>query len=234
MPPPRGAFKPWTYLIDASGGERIDVRGLGLESEWGADVRLRGDTGSPQIFGTADLVRGGYEFAGKRFDLTRGKIRFIGEVPVDPRLDIVAEGDANGVSAKIAISGSALKPQIAFSSVPALPEEELLSRMLFGSSITQISAPEAVQLASALASLRGGGGLDPINKLRSAIGLDRLRIVSADASIGRSTAVAVGKYIGRRVFVELITDGRGYSATTRRIPRDALAGAAGHDLHHRR
>lgn len=212
--PPRGAFKPWTYLIDASGSERIDVRGLGLESEWGADVRLRGDTVSPQIFGTADLVRGGYEFAGKRFDLTRGKIRFIGEVPVDPLLDIVAEGDANGVSAKIAISGSALKPQIAFSSVPALPEEELLSRMLFGSSITQISAPEAVQLASALASLRGGGGLDPINKLRSAIGLDRLRIVSADASIGRSTAVAVGKYIGRRVFVELITDGRGYSATT--------------------
>jgi len=98
--------------------------------------------------------------------------------------------------------------------VPALPEEELLSRMLFGSSITQISAPEAVQLAAALASLRGGGGLDPINKLRSAIGLDRLRIVSADASIGRSTAVAVGKYIGRRIFVELITDGRGYSATS--------------------
>ncbi|MFM9936373.1 MAG: translocation/assembly module TamB domain-containing protein, partial [Novosphingobium sp.] len=212
--PPRAPFAAWTYLIDAAGANRIDVRGLGLDSEWGADIRLRGDTSNPQIFGSADLVRGGYEFAGKRFDLTRGKIRFVGEVPVDPRLDIVAEGDANGVSAKIAISGSALKPQIAFSSVPALPEEELLSRMLFGSSITQISAPEAVQLAAALASLRGGGGLDPINKLRSAIGLDRLRIISADAALGRSTAVAVGKYIGRRIFIELITDGRGYSATS--------------------
>ena len=212
--PPRAPFRPWTYLIDAAGADRIDVRGLGLESEWGADVRLRGDTSNPQIFGSADLVRGGYEFAGKRFDLTRGKIRFLGEVPVDPRLDIVAEGDANGVSAKIAISGSALKPQIAFSSVPALPEEELLSRMLFGSSITQISAPEAVQLASALAALRGGGGLDPINKLRNAIGLDRLRILSADASVGRGTAIAVGKYIGRRIFVELTTDGRGYNATS--------------------
>ena len=212
--PPRAAYTPWKYLIDAAGADRIDVRGLGLESEWGADVRLRGDTANPQIFGSADLVRGGYEFAGRRFDLTRGRIRFVGEVPVDPRLDIVAEGDANGVSAKIAISGSALKPQIAFSSVPALPEEELLSRMLFGSSITQISAPEAVQLASALAAFRGGGGLDPINKVRNAIGLDRLRIISADASVGRSTSIAVGKYLGRRVFVELITDGRGYSATS--------------------
>ena len=212
--PARVRALPWRYLIDAAGKGRIDVHGLGLDSEWGADLRLRGDVSAPQIFGGADLVRGGYEFAGKRFDLTRGRIRFVGEVPVDPLLDILAQGDANGVSAKIAISGTGAKPSITFSSVPALPEEELLSRLLFGSSITQISAPEAVQLAAALASLRGGGGLDPINRLRGAIGLDRLRIVSADPALGRSTAVAVGKYFGRRVFVELITDGRGYNASS--------------------
>jgi translocation and assembly module TamB len=180
----------------------------------GRDIRLRGTTANPQIFGSADLVRGGYEFAGKRFDLTRGRIRFAGEVPIDPRLDIAASGDANGVSATITITGSGMKPVIAFSSTPSLPEEELLSRLLFGSSITQISAPEAVQLAAALASLRGGGGLDPINKLRSAIGLDRLRILNADASIPRGTSVAAGKYLGRKFFVELVTDGRGYNATS--------------------
>lgn len=212
--PPRDRSAPWRYRIDASAPNRVDVRGLGLDSEWGADIRLRGDTANPQIFGDAEVIRGGYEFAGKRFELTRGKIRFTGEVPVDPRLDILAEGDANGVSAKIAIAGSAQKPMISFTSTPSLPEEELLSRLLFGSSITQISAPEALQLASAVASLRGGGGLDPINKLRSAIGLDRLRIVGADATTGRGTSIAVGKYLGRRFFVELVTDGRGYSATS--------------------
>lgn len=212
--PARVRAAPWRFLIDASGENRIDVRGMGLDSEWGADIRLRGTTAAPQIFGTADVVRGGYEFAGKRFELTRGRIRFAGETPIDPLLDIVAEGDANDVSAKISITGSAQKPIISFSSIPALPEEELLSRLLFGSSITQISAPEAVQLASALASLRGGSGLDPINKLRSAIGLDRLRIVGADASTGQGTSIAVGKYLGRRFFVELVTDGRGYSATS--------------------
>ena len=212
--PARLPAAPWRFLIDAAGANRIAVRGLGLDSEWGADIRLRGTTAAPQIFGSADLVRGGYEFAGKRFELMRGRIRFTGQVPVDPLLDIVAEGDANNVSAKITITGSGFKPVITFSSTPALPEEELLSRLLFGSSITQISAPEAVQLASALASLRGGGGLDPINKLRAAIGLDRLRIVGADPSIGASTSIAVGKYLGRRVFVELITDGGGYSATS--------------------
>ena len=193
---------------------RSDVRGLGLDSEWGADIRLRGDTANPQIFGDAEVIRGGYEFAGKRFELTRGKIRFTGEVPVDPRLDIVAEGDANGVAARISIGGSAQKPIISFTSTPAMPEEELLSRLLFGSSITQISAPEALQLASAVAALQNGGnGLNPINAVRRAAGLDRLRILPADPQTGQGTSIAAGKYVTRRVYAEIITDGQGYSAT---------------------
>ena len=90
----------------------------------------------------------------------------------------------------------------------------MLSRILFGSSITQISAVEALQLGAAVASLNGGGGLDPINRLRSSIGLDRLRIVGSDPVTGRGTSIAVGKYLGRRFFVELVTDGQGYSATS--------------------
>ena len=58
-----------------------------------------------------------------------------------------------------------------------------------------------------------GAGLDPINQLRTAIGLDRLRIVGADPALGRATGVAVGKNIGRRFYVEITSDGRGYSAT---------------------
>ncbi|MCB2045917.1 MAG: translocation/assembly module TamB domain-containing protein, partial [Novosphingobium sp.] len=109
--------------------------------------------------------------------------------------------------------GTASQPDIAFNSTPALPEEELLARLLFGGSIADLSATDALQLGSALASLRGGGGLDPINRLRSAIGLDRLRIISADPAQGYGTGVAAGKNFGRRVYAEIITDGRGYSAT---------------------
>ena len=79
--------------------------------------------------------------------------------------------------------------------------------------ITSLSATDALQLGAAVASLRGGGGMDPINRLRSAIGLDRLRIVPADPALRRQTGIAVGKNIGRRFYVELITDGWGYSAT---------------------
>ncbi|MDP8912210.1 MAG: translocation/assembly module TamB, partial [Pseudomonadota bacterium] len=129
-------------------------------------------------------------------------------------LDIVAEGRVQGINAEIRVTGRGQRPEIAFTSTPALPQDELLSRLLFGTSITNLSAPEALQLAAAVASLNNsGGGLDPINAVRAATGLDRLRILPADIATGQGTSIAAGKYIGRRVYVEVITDARGYSAT---------------------
>lgn len=211
--PPRVRGQPWRYLIDARGSSRLFVRGMGLDSEWGANIRLRGTTRDPRIGGTAQVVRGGYEFAGTRFDLTRGRITFDETTPIDPRLDIAAETDLDNLEVRVLVKGSAAQPEITFSSTPALPEEEILARLLFGGSIQDLSATDALQLGSALASLRGGGGLDPINRLRTAIGLDRLRIVSADPALGRETSVALGKNIGRKFYVEIVTDGKGYSAT---------------------
>jgi translocation and assembly module TamB len=114
----------------------------------------------------------------------------------------------------IRVTGFAQNPDISFTSVPALPEDELLSRLLFGTSITNLSAPEALQLAAAVAALRNGkGGLDPINAVRRVAGLDRLRLLPADPQTGAGTAVAAGKYITHRFYAEIITDGQGYSAT---------------------
>ena len=203
----------WRFLVDLAGRSKVRVLGMGLDSEWGADLRLRGPLREPTLDGHADLVSGTYEFAGARFDLTRGRIIFTETDSPDPRLDIAAVANITGLTATLSVHGTSLKPQIAFSSVPPLPEEEVLSRLLFGDSVTKISAPEALQLGAALASLHSGGGLDPINKVRSVIGLDRLRIVPPDPTVGRQSAVAAGKYFGRRFYAEVVSDGHGYSAS---------------------
>jgi len=204
----------WRLDIDVDSRNQLAVTGLGLDSEWRGKLHLGGTIDNPAINGRVDLVRGGYEFAGRRFDLDRGAIRFLGETPPDPLLDITAKADLNGVNATIGVSGTGQRPEISFTSIPALPEDELLSRLLFGTSITNLSAPEALQLAAAVNSLRGGGGgLNPINAVRRAAGLDRLRILPADPTIGTGTSIAAGKYIGRRTYVEVISDGQGYSAT---------------------
>ena len=80
--------------------------------------------------------------------------------------------------------------------------------------MTQISALQAVQLAASLNELRGsGGGLNPLGRLRSATGIDRLRLLEADTATGRGTAVAAGMYLSDDIYVEIITDAKGFTAT---------------------
>lgn len=195
---------------------QLFVSGMGLESEWGADLRVTGTNADPRVVGNVELVRGTYSFAGKRFELDQASlIRFDGGPLTNPELQIAAETTVDGITATIDITGRAQNPQIAFGSVPTLPQDEVLSRLLFGNSVTELSATQALQLAAALNSLRGsgGGGLNPLGTLRSATGIDRLRILGADEATGRGTAVAAGTYISNDIYLEVITDARGFTAT---------------------
>jgi translocation and assembly module TamB len=209
------ATMPGLFKLDVRlrARNQLFVSGMGLESEWAADLRVTGTTADPVIAGRADLVRGTYSFAGRRFDLDdNSRITFEGGT--NPALAISATGDVQGTAITINIGGRAQNPQITFSSTPQLPQDELLSRALFGESLSSISAIQAVQLAAALNSLRGsGGGLNPLGKLRSASGIDRLRILGGDETTGRGTAVAAGTYISNRIYVEVVTDARGFTAT---------------------
>jgi translocation and assembly module TamB len=204
---------PWKLNLKIVGSQ-LQVIGLGINSRWTTNLQVGGFADAPQFTGTAELVQGDYDFAGRNFRLDRGTIRFHGESPPNPQLDIRASAQVQGLDANVLVQGTGLKPEITFASTPPLPQDELLSRILFGTSITNLSAPEALQLASAVAALQSGkGSLDPINALRRAVGLDRLRIVPADIATGQKTAIAAGKYITRKLFVEVVTDGQGYSAT---------------------
>ena len=207
------AVHRWKLDLKLAGND-LSVQGLGINSQWSTNLEIGGFADAPRFNGRADLVRGNYDFAGRIFRLDRGVIRFQGESPPNPLLDIHAEAAVQGINASVIVQGTGLKPEITFASSPPLPQDELLSRILFGTSITNLSAPEALQLASAVAALQSGSGsLDPINALRRAVGLDRLRIVPADVATGQKTAIAAGKYIRRKLFIEVVTDGAGYSAT---------------------
>jgi len=210
----RRSFGDFDLNLRIDADNRLFVTGMGLESEWRTQVTVRGTTLAPDIRGTMEIVRGTYSFASRRFDISRGTIRFQGSALTNPSVDIQANTSAEGITAILTVSGTAQQPQIAFSSTPALPQEEVLSRLFFGTNVTNLSATEAIQLAAALQSLSGtGGGLNPLGQLKSATGIDRLRILGADDATGRGTALAAGKYLTNDIYVEIITDARGFTAT---------------------
>lgn len=211
---PVRAFGNFDLDIRVRADNRLMLSGMGLESEWQARINIGGTTIAPEIRGTMEVVRGTYSFASRRFDISKGVISFQGGELTNPTIDISATTTAEGVTAILNITGTAQKPQIAFTSNPALPQDEVLSRLFFGTNVTNLSATEAIQLAAALNSLRGsGGGLNPLGQLKSATGIDRLRVLGADDTTGRGTSLAAGKYITRNIYVEIVTDARGFTAT---------------------
>lgn len=210
-PTPRGGV--FKLNISVVADNRLFVSGMGLESEWEARMQVTGTSAAPIVTGEARVVRGTYSFASRRFELTRGIVSFEGGALSNPSINIAASTTAEGVTAIINITGTGQQPRIAFTSTPTLPQDEVLSRLLFGSSVTNLSATEAIQLASALNGLRAsGGGLNPLGQLRSATGIDRLRILGEDDTTGRGMALAAGQYLTDDIYVEIITDARGFTA----------------------
>jgi len=204
----------WKLDIRLEAPDKLYVSGMGLGSEWGANLRITGTSDAPLISGDMQLVRGTLGFAGRSFELESGRISFNSGPASNPSIRVTAASEVDGTTVRVNIAGTGQNPAISFSSTPALPQDEIMARILFGNSIAELSAIQAVQLAGSLNSLRGGsGGLNPLGVLHSATGLDRLRLLNADANSGREMAVAFGQYITNDVYVEIVTDARGYTAT---------------------
>lgn len=183
--------------------DRLIIRGQGLQSDWQGQLSIGGTANQPAVTGSLEAVRGSYEFLGKRFELVDSRVTFDGGAKIDPALDITAEAEANDITAQVKIGGLASKPDLEFASVPSLPSDEVLARLLFGKSVGQLSVAQQVQIARAAASLTGGSQYDPVALLRGQLGLDLLDVGVAEEGSGLSPNVTVGKYIDRDTFVRV-------------------------------
>ena len=103
---------------------------------------------------------------------------------------------------------SATAPVVTFTSSPPLPEEEVLSNLLFGRGIQNLSVLQAAQLANAVATLAGRGGVGIVGRLRQGFGLDDLDVQTG--AEGGAT-VRAGKYLSENVYTGLEVDDQGQS-----------------------
>ena len=190
---------------------RIFVKGRGLDVELRLDAHVLGSTTDPQLTGVARVVRGEYQFAGKRFEFDESGVIYLASTAEGIRLDLKAVREDPSLTAIVQIRGTAAKPEITLTSTPPLPNDEILSQVLFGRSAAQLSAAESAQLLSSLGALAGGGGFDVIGSLREFMRLDRLAIGGNEAS---GTTVSVGRYVTDDVYLELTGGGREGGATS--------------------
>jgi translocation and assembly module TamB len=208
-PPVQTAGDGWALDVKLHAARGVYLRGRGLDVELSLDAHVGGTTTYPDLTGEARVVRGDYDFAGKRFTLDTESVVYLSTDAEDMRLDLAATREDPTLTATVRVRGTAAKPLITLTSSPSLPSDEVLSQVLFGASASQLSPLEAAQLATALASLSGGGGLDVVGNLRAFARLDRLALGGGDAS---GMTISGGKYLTDNVYLEITGGGREGSA----------------------
>jgi translocation and assembly module TamB len=178
----------------------VFIRGRGLNAELGGQIHIGGTTANPQPSGALHLRRGTLSIIGTTLTFTEGTIDFNGAGLSDPALKFVAQSVTSTLVATLTISGDVKHLKVELSSVPSMPQDEILAQMLFNTDSSKLSPLQLAQIAAALAQLSGAtsGVGDPLDKLRSGLGLDRLTVGSDTA--GRPTLEA-GRYIARGVYV---------------------------------
>lgn len=181
----------------------VFVRGQGLDSEWSARAHVRGTAEDPQIDGQLRLIRGRYEFFDALLTFDSGLIDFSAGNVTNPDLDIKGSVRGKQVTANIAVGGTANAPEVTLTSTPPLPQDEILSRVFFDKSVTELSPMEMVRIAQIIGVMSGrmGGGVDPITQLRKKAGIDMLSL-NRDDKTG-ATSVSVGKYLADGVYMSV-------------------------------
>jgi translocation and assembly module TamB len=186
---------------------QVFVRGRGLDSEWQGRLHAQGTVAEPSIAGSLEVRRGGFELLGQRFELRVGQIEFTGATPPNPAIDVQAVTRAGDITAVVRVEGEARAPEFRLDSEPSMPEDEIVSRLLFQRAAGGLTPAQAIQLAAAVNTLRGGG-LGVLGQARQALGLDTLDVSGGGLEDGRLRA---GRYLNDNVFVEV---GRGAAAGT--------------------
>ena len=184
------------------------VRGYGLESNWGIRLSAAGPLASPIVNGAVFARSGKLQLLNKEFQLSQGRVTFSGGAVSNPQIALTLTRDAGDIEADVVIAGSAQRPRLSLESRPTLPQEEIISRILFGRDSKDLGRWESLRLAAAVAELAGFGssGSNVMDLARKTSGMDVLRLnsratTSAEGEETEETTLEAGKFIGEKLYL---------------------------------
>ena len=205
-PPPAARPAPAIALdLAIEAPARVFLRGRGIDAELAGSLRIGGTAAAPRPVGNLTLRRGQISVVGTVLTFTSGIVGLDGSGRLDPTLDFKASRGNGGIVATLSVTGTASAPKLTLSSVPELPQDEVLARLLFGTGIAKLGPLQIAQIAAGLAELSGvGGGFQPLESIRKGLGLDRLSVgagASGGAAGDKTGTLEAGRYVAPGVYL---------------------------------
>jgi translocation and assembly module TamB len=185
--------------LDVDLGQRLRVRGRGLDTLLKGALRVGTPQGRLAVDGTVRAESGTYVAYGQRLKIERGILVFTGRVDA-PRLDILALRPNIDMPVGVAISGTPQAVRVRLVSEPELPESEKLSWLVLGRGSEGLVRADAAVLQRAAVALLAGEREAPTDALLRTFGIDELSLRQGDGEV-RTTIVTLGKQLSRNWYL---------------------------------
>lgn len=193
-----GAFQVRLHVITK---KPVALQGTDLSLAVAADLRVFRDAEGLRLAGGIETSQGTLLVMGRRFDLQRGRVSYVGTEALDaPRLEITAVQESPHAQVTVTIGGTAQKPTADLRSNPPMSEAEIATLLATGRPQLQRGAggvSEASGAATALGAVvtsqlrRGIAAKLPVDVISVQAGEEGLETGSLEA----------GSYVTDRVYV---------------------------------
>lgn len=188
--------------IEIHAAKNIWITTEDLTSEWKAHLKLQGTSVNPLVYGTLEMIHGNYMTSGKTITIKEGTIFFEGDPIKDSTVSVIGTLDTNSIIAEVLASGPLINPALSLRSNPPLPQTEILSHLIFGRGLADITHQQSKQLKKSIADLKSTStGSNILDGIRSRFGIDRIEISRGSGKELEDVSVQIGKYLTRSLYV---------------------------------
>jgi len=177
------------------------VRGPGTAIELSGALTVTKELREPfALGGTVETVRGFASFYSGKFTVDQGRVTFTGTQEINPILDVTVTRAVSGYAVSIHVSGRAKSPQLHLSSIPDLPQADIVTLLVVGKTSDRLTESERSGLSNRAQQIVGNTASSELEQLLAKpLGFDTLDIQTGD-KLG-SSKVSVGRYITQDIFL---------------------------------
>ncbi|HWV37162.1 MAG TPA: translocation/assembly module TamB domain-containing protein [Vulgatibacter sp.] len=195
------AGRAFQVRLHVTNRQPLRLQGIDLAIALNASLRLQHDADGTRLSGAIETTRGNLLVMGRRFDLQRGRVIYLGTEALDaPRLEITAVQESPHAQVTVTIGGTAAKPTADLRSNPPMSEAEIATLLATGRPQLQRGSGgvgEATGAATALGAVvtsqlrRGIAAKLPVDVISVQAGEEGLETGSLEA----------GSYVTDRIYV---------------------------------
>jgi translocation and assembly module TamB len=180
-------------------GEKLQVRGRGLDASLRGDLRLTTPGGRAAVNGTVRTASGTYVAYAQKMVIERGELVFTGATD-NPRLDIIAVRPNLDVRVGVAVTGPLVNPHVRLFSEPEMSEMEKLSWLVLGRASEGLGRNDTALLQRAALALLAGEDQAPTDQLLNQLGITDFSFRQSEGEV-RETIVSLGRQLSQRWYV---------------------------------